>query len=68
MLGEGLWVVPLWISGICVGGVVKQGILPTSTSSSSWIVELQRNLIFAASSGVIFRSERFSMESWEKVL
>ena len=51
-----------------LGGVVKQRILPTSTSRSSWILELQRNLMFAASSVVIVRSESFSMDSWVKVL
>ena len=47
---------------------MKYMILPTSSSRSSWSVELQRNLMFATSSGVIVRSEIFSMDSWVKVL
>ena len=58
-LGWGPWVVPLWISGIFVGGVLKQRIFSTYTSRSPWSLELQRNLMFAASSGVIMRSEIF---------
>ena len=49
-------------------GVVKQRRLPTSSSRYSCGVELQRNLIFAASSGVIVRWESLSMESWGKFL
>ena len=43
---------------------MKQRIFPTYTSRSPWSLELQRNLMFAASSGVIMRSEIFSMDSW----
>ena len=68
LLGEGPGGVPLWIVNIFLGGVMKQMRLPTSYSRSSWSMELQRNLMFATSSGVIVRSESFSMESWEKVL
>ena len=68
LLGEGPGGVPLWIVNMFLGGVMKYMIFPTSSSRSSWSVELQRNLMFATSSGVIVRSESFSMDSWEKFL
>ena len=45
---------------------MKERRLPTSFSRSSWGVGLQINLMFAASSVVIVRSESFSVKSWEK--
>ena len=68
LLGEGTGGVPIWIVNMFLGGFMKQMRLPTSSSRSSWSVELQRNLMFATSSGVIVRSESFSLESWEKFL
>ena len=59
---------PLLISGIFAGGVVKQRRFPTSSSRSSCSVELQRNLIFDASYGVILISESLSMEYRGNVL
>ena len=68
LLSEGPGGVPLWIVNMFLGGVMKHMIFPTSSSRSSWGVELQRNLMFATSSDVIVRIDSFSMESWEKVL
>ena len=68
LLGEGPGGVTLWIVSIFIGGVMKRMIFQTSSSRSSWSVEFQRNLMFATSSGVIVRSESFSMEPWEKFL
>ena len=59
---------PLLISGLFVGDVSKHRRFPTSFSRSYWSVVLQRNLMFAASSGIIVRSDILSMESCEKVL
>ena len=68
LLGEDPGGVPLWMVNMFLGGVMKQMRLPTSSSRSSWSVELQKNLMFATSYDVIVRSESFSMESWQKVL
>ena len=68
LLGEVPGGVTLWMVSIFVGGVMKQMRFPKYSSRSSWSVELQRNLMFATSSGVIVRSESFSMDSWEKFL
>ena len=47
-------------------GMFSQRRLPTSFYRYSWSVVFQRNLMFAASSGVIVKSKTLSMESWEK--
>ena len=55
MLGGGSRGGALCIAGIFVGGVVNRRSFPTSYSRSYWGVEFHRDLMFAASSGVIGR-------------
>ena len=54
--------------GYFFGDVPKQRIFTTPFSRSSWSVVLQRNLMFAASFGVIVRSDSLSKKSWDNVL
>ena len=55
--------VPLWIAGLFVGGVVKKRRFPAYSSRSSLGAELQRNLMFSASSVVIVRWDSLLMDS-----
>ena len=68
LLGGGTGGGSLGVAGLFVGGVEKRRSLPTSSSRSSWGVELQRDLMSAASSGVIVIWARLSMASREKFL
>ena len=72
---EKVWIVRGWCrggssinNGYFFGDVPKQIRSPTSFSRSPCSVVLQRNLMFAASSGVILRSESLSMDYWGKIL